>query len=58
VFFSLDSACCAAASCAERAGSQYCQESVKSVKGTEVTEEHRGYLPDQLPNFLSPPGSQ
>jgi hypothetical protein len=31
---------------------------VKSVKGTEVTEEYRGYLPGQLPYSLSPPGSQ
>jgi hypothetical protein len=45
-FSSSDSACCAAASCAARARSQYCQELVKSVKGTEVIEEHRGYLPD------------
>jgi hypothetical protein len=58
VVFSSDSACCATASCAARAVSQYCQELVKSVKGIEVTKEQMGYLPDQLPDSLSPLGSQ
>jgi hypothetical protein len=58
VIFSSDSACCAAASCAARAVSQYCQELVKIVKWTEVTKEQRGYLPDQLLDSLSPLGSQ
>jgi hypothetical protein len=58
VFFSSDSAYNTAASCAARAGSQYCQELLKSVKGTEVIEEHSRYLPGQLPDYLSPPGSQ
>jgi hypothetical protein len=54
--FTSDSACCTAASCAARAVSQYCQELVKNVKGTEVTKEQRGYLPDQFLDSLSPLG--
>jgi hypothetical protein len=54
--FSSDSACCTAASYATKDVGQYCQESVKGVKGTKVAKEQRGHLPDRLPDSLGPPG--